>query len=257
MSDSESSTKIGQGIPYLFYDVIARVVPGAFLIVGVLLSWNASAIFGAVALWIGKVSGPNVSTGVIASLVGTFLILFLGLSSFVGFLLSSPSNLVVERGLFGKRPLDANGLKKYLGADDLGLLMKLFRGQFGFSMPERARELNRASFLCAYAVSRKAPILGSMSGRFDADLVACQSSLLVSILLIVGVLFRALCNGFAQFDRPWLVILVAILISSGYTFEYLRRKRVYGRFALYLALNDSSDDRTGDTPSGSRTSEGR
>lgn len=238
MGDDTSTPKVNTDIPFLFYDVIARVVPGVYLLASTVMIWGASVILYRIHQLLRAVILGTVSAGALASLIGIVILAFWGLASFIGFLLSSPSYLVVERFLFRGYRLSLDGLKQFLGSGDQAVLMDLFKKQFGFAIPSGGKELNRASFLCAYTVWRKAPGLGSMSGRFDTDLMACQSSFLVTILLSAELLMRELWLGLTSYDWILWIVLGGLLLGCLSTFPYLREKRVYGRFALYLSLND-------------------
>lgn len=233
--DGGPSVKSGADIPYFFYDIIARITPGAFLIAGVILSWNGPAFFAQLHCFLEKAVSADLSAGVATVLTAVGLIAFLGISSFSGFLLASISHVVIEQGIFHWWPIKLDGLTEFLGIEGIEELMLRFRTQFGSSFKEGS--LNRASFLCSYYVWRVDPNLGAMTARLDAELLAAQSVLLVSLGLIAWVLKKSLCQWFDSYLVGWLAILATITFGAWLTFKYHRKKRIYARFAFFLAAS--------------------
>jgi hypothetical protein len=137
-----------------------------------------------------------------------------------------------------------DGLRDFLGIDNVAFLKSQFQIQFG-SEPQDG-SLNESSFLCAYYGWKISLTLGAMQGRWDSDLLAAQSFVLVSLILILLVIAEALILGFDLFMIVWLAVLGFILSGSCLGFNYQRKKRVYGRFGLFLALSNSPHVGKGD-----------
>jgi hypothetical protein len=239
VGEEQPVPKLSASIPFLFYDLIARLAPGMLFILGFLfVIWRLS-VMNRLSNWFCVAISSESTSGLFVAILSFAILFFCGFSTFIGFLLLSPSYLAVEKPFGWLWKLDLKGLQKYLGAGNILDLKQRFLKDFGFDLPEKAVELNRASFLCAYALWNRAPNLGAMSGRFDADLAACQSTVFVSFLLSCVLLYRKFCYGFDNVDSFLLILFATIFLASVSTFKYQRKKRVYGRFALYLALGKS------------------
>ncbi len=239
MAESENEPKVLANIPFLFYDVIGRTFPGGFLLLGSVLSlWHVLPIGDAFVRFLAMARVSELSTGAATVVIGTSLLIFAIISTFIGFFVLSPlSNLLVEK-LWGLcAPLRLEGMSKFLGTENLQFLQTQFKIQFGFEPSDES--LNRSSFLCAYFIWKVNPGLGVMQGRYDADLLAAQSTVLASLVLFVGTLIERFRLGPDPFLTLWLVALGATLVGSFLAFEYQRKKRVYGRFGMFLALSNS------------------
>jgi len=240
MADSGQEIKVAADIPFLFYDVIGRMFPGGFLIVGGVISWWH---FMPIYCFQPSLTGPkgaDVSVGLATLAVGVTILVF-GLSTcFIGFILAAISYLSVERLWRKCRPYTLQGLSEFLGIENTDTVKTRFRAQFGSEPKEGA--LNESSFLCAYFGWKIDPTLGAMQGRWDSDLLAAQSFVLVSVMLIAMTLIEAVIVCFDIFIYGWLIFLSFVLFGSWLNFKYHRKKRVYGRFGLFLALTESSMD---------------
>ncbi len=234
----KAGPKVGADIPYFFYDIIARIIPGAFLIVGVILTWNGQILIPCVLGKLGKIGSSESSAGIITLLVTVCLLVFVCVSAFLGFLIASISNITIEKGLFHWWPLDIAGLGAFLGLENINDLRQQFKKQFGSEFADHA--INRSSFLCAYHVWKIDANLGAMTGRHDAELLAAQSVFMVGLVLVFAVVSKGIVYGFGSYLWNWLGSLALITIGACLTFQYHRKKRVYSRFALFLAVIDRS-----------------
>jgi hypothetical protein len=239
MPESENEPRVLANIPFLFYDVIGRTFPGGFFLLGSVLSlWRLRPIRDAFACLLTGARVSELSAGAATVVIGTSLLVFAIISTFLGFFVLSPlSNLLVEKLWNLCRPLTLKGMSEFLGTDNLKFLQTQFKIQFGSEPSDES--LNRSSFLCAYFIWKVNPGLGVMEGRYDADLLAAQSTVLASLVLFVGTLIERCRLGPDPFLKLWLVVLGAILVGSFLAFEYHRKKRVYGRFGMFLALSNS------------------
>jgi hypothetical protein len=241
MAEPAAGSTFRPHIPFLFYDVIGRMMPGSYLILGAVLCWPAF-IQGAVC-FLKDSHALGMSGGLAAVLIGTGLILFGFISSFFGFLLAPLSYLVVEQWLWRRSPLNDSDLVKFLGIESASSLNERFKRQFG---SERSKNsLNRSSFLCAYYVWQTATALGEMQGRFDSDLLASQSFVLVSLFLFLVLLIEAI-RGISTYVLVLLIAVILIGTASLLAFGYHRKKRVYGRFGIFLAITGPSQIKEGD-----------
>lgn len=236
MAESYPESNSKPHIPYLFYDVIGRMMPGAYLITGAILCWLPFFHWEKVASFLKDIGAMGMSGGLAAALVATGLLFLAFVSSFLGFLLGSLSNVIVEQGLWHWAPLSRSGLVEFLGIESVRSLNERFKIQFGSDPSQDS--LNRSSFLCAYYIWRSDFNLGEMQGRLDAELLAAQSSVLVSGALLAIVLLEVFFWGLSTYFSVWLAVLIVISLASGMAFKYHRKKRVYSRFALFLAVTD-------------------
>lgn len=243
MAESDSSNKTRAHIPFLFYDVIGRMMPGAYLMFGAALCWLPFFRWQQLASFLECIQALGISGWPSAALVGAALLLFAFVSSFLGFLLGALSYAVVEEGLCHWRPLDSSGLVDFLGIENEAALNARFKTQFGSEPVQKKGSLNRSSFLCAYYIWRTNTALGEMQGRYDSDLLAARSFVLVSGALFVTVFIEMLFSCFSTYFLVWLGVLAIFLWASWLAFTYHRKTRVYGRFGMFLAITDTPTDK--------------
>ncbi len=223
MPEPEQQSTMAANIPFLFYDVIGRMFPGGFLIMGAFLSSLRFLPFYCLDSF------------------GLSALIFAAISSFLGFILGALSNLLVEKMIWGHYwPFNLDRLSKFLGIENIAFLKTQFQLQFG-SEPKDG-SLNESSFLCAYYGWKINPNLGTMQGRWDSDLLAAQSFVLVSVVLIAMAVMEGFIVDFDLFLIVWLIVLAIIFCGSCLAFNYHRKKRVYGRFGLFLALSSHAHD---------------
>lgn len=245
MPESERQDTVAPNIPFLFYDVIGRMFPGGFLIIGAFLSSLRLLPLCCFDYCLKVIKGSETSVGFATLIIGLAVLIFAVTSSFLGFILAALSNVVVEKMIWRRcSPFDLKGLSKFLGIENIAFLKTQFQLQFG-SEPKDG-SLNESSFLCAYYGWKINPNLGTMQGRWDSDLLAAQSFVLVSAALFASTVFEGIIVGFDLFLLVWLIILAIILCGSCLAFNYHRKKRVYGRFGLFLALSSHAHDKGDD-----------
>lgn len=230
MGESEDVSSPGQiagTIPLFFYDLIGRIVPGAVLILGVMVYVRRDLLVN----WLSGLQQvfPKDST---AGYAAAIILLFFAFAYFCGVILASLSYLAIEN--ISKRIFPLN-LKTFADHYELGLsndLPKRFRHHFGVSL--NSGSIDRASALCAFYVWRKDSNLGLITARTDAELLGARSLVLVSLILLVLPFFHY-WTGWPPFTWTWAGCLTVILWSGILTFRYLREKRVFMRCALFLA----------------------
>ncbi len=245
MAEAEQQTTVVTNIPFLFYDVIGRMFPGGFLILGTILSSQRFLPFYYFDCMLKQTEHSEMSLGVASLFVGLGFLLFAATSTFLGFILAALSNLLIERQIWKRLwPLNLNGLSKFLGLENIKFLKSQFQVQFGSEPKDDS--LNESSFLCAYYGWKVSPTLGAMQGRWDSDLLAAQSFVLVTLILILVSIAEGVSVGFDLYSKVWLIVLTLILWGSCLAFNYHRKKRVYGRFGLFLALSNSPHIEKGD-----------
>jgi hypothetical protein len=86
----------------------------------------------------------------------------------------------------------------------------------------------QASCLCSHHVWTSSQHLGVLTSRWDAEALWSKSFLMASVVLAV----------WSWHDHEWLLLVIFCLFSLGafLSYRYHRRKQVFGRFHLLLAL---------------------
>ncbi|MGA8072477.1 MAG: hypothetical protein WB995_03320 [Candidatus Acidiferrales bacterium] len=236
MANGSSDSKMTQ-IPFVFYDLIGRMMPGAYLIIGVVLCWLPFLPVDRLTAIVKSKEFLGMSGGLAAALLGLGLLVFGLTASFFGFLLAALSHVAVEECIWQQwKPFTRSGLAEFLAVQSLDELDRRFTEHFGALPTAGVDSLNRASFLCAYYIWRTDTSLGGMQGRFDADLLATQSFVLISFGLAIAVVLEILRYGCTHYFFLWLIALCSCGLAAGLAFDYHRKKRVYGRFGLFLAI---------------------
>jgi hypothetical protein len=237
MSESEdvsSPGRIAGTIPLFFYDLIGRIVPGAALILGLLLYVRRDLL----ANWLSGLQAvfPKDST---AGYAAAIILLFFSIAHFCGVILSSLSHLLIEKIWKSFFPLNLRTFSKHYGLNDGSGLESTFRRRFGVSLA--GGSLDRASALCAFYVWRKDSNLGLLTARADAELLGARSLVLVCLILLAAPLFHKWTGGPAA-TWAWSACLSVVLVSSALTFDYLREKKVFMRCALFLASTSNFEE---------------
>jgi hypothetical protein len=241
MPEEQQGSTVAANIPFLFYDVIGRMFPGGFLMIGACLSWDHFLPLYCFDTYLKQTKISETSVGFATLALSLAILVFAVTSTFLGFILAALSNLFVEKLMRYFSPYDLDGLRDFLGIENIAFLETQFLNQFG-AMP-MDDSLNDSSFLCAYYCWKFNPTLGAMQGRWDSDLLAAQSFVLVSAILIAMGAWEGRVVGLDLFLEVWLTVLVLIFCGSFLAFKYHRKKRVYGRFGLFLTLAGPPSDK--------------
>jgi hypothetical protein len=220
----EGTEKAGGLIPFFFYDVFARILPGGFLLLSVTLlglgASDAKVLPERIqeVMKLAPIAGPTVA-----------LLVFLMAADFIGFFLGSLSFSV--EWLWDKvSPLSVEGLRSWLGAakDEETSVEAAFMKQFGVRLKGgkgQTSNIVHCSFSCWNFVSLHRPGLAVISARWDAEALLSRSVLFASVPLM----FWSLVGS------HWLGFFVQAMIFPGafFSFKYHRCKRVFGRFSLF------------------------
>jgi hypothetical protein len=212
------------------------------------LPWDAIASF-----W-KEIRGSEASLAFVTVVFGSAVLLFTLVSTFLGFVLAALSYDLVERLWELRSLINFDGLVKFIGLEDADRLKQQFKIQFGYAPKDDSP--NRASFLCAYYIWRMDPNLGAMQGRLDSDNLAARNSALVSFALLVMSILEGLYFGFDLFIWICTILLPVILSGSALAFHYHRKKRVYGRFEMFVAVSGSTGRDKTEAPNPPRVLDG-
>jgi hypothetical protein len=248
-----SASRITGVIPFFFYDAIARIVPGAFLLIGAAFSLTGGTLLTSWPAELQKTFPKDSTAGYAAAVV----LLFLGVAHFLGVLLGSLSHAIVGRPWRRLSPLKLGGLAQHIGAADTKELSSRFRRCFGSELNDET--LNEASFLCLYYVWTTDQNLGAMTTRIDAECLGAQSCVLVSAGLTLCTWLNVFRKHFwlNTCDWIWVASISLIAASAFLSFDYMRKKRLYGRFGLFLAISERETRSVAALPAGTGDGEAR
>ena len=268
MESSVDAGSVRGVIPNFFYDIIANIIPGGWLIIGSVWIWNGQHLKAQLICLLTNAHVSDFSGTAAAITVSLGFICILCAAALVGFLLSAVSYWIVERFLylilralfpvlFGSQsngPVKTKArdvftrnhrysveeLSGIIGKSNMDLLKSRFKRAFGSEISSD-NDIEWASFLCSYYIWQKSQNLGLITARFDAEKQATQSCILVSLILLIehivhNLLSPARSLGSVSEMWVWGAVLLAFSAASFASFSYHRKKRVYGRFQIFHAL---------------------
>jgi hypothetical protein len=244
----------GKGtIPFFFYDVISHIIPGTVLLIGGLSIWRAERFPPSLPAWLNNLATTEESIAAVSVICGVAFLLFLGFAATVGFLLAAVSHQAVEKIWRRWTKYSLDGLARFMG-DTIPnkALVGAYKDCFGIDLNQDS-ELEGASNLCVYYTWKKDATLGAMMARFDGEKLMSQSLILVGMILFVEAVGGGCCDRsrYPYMSVCGLTLLVAAIllfgVASGFAFDYHRKKRVYSRFQIFLALSSNSS-RTNSDP---------
>lgn len=237
MSESESPSPTGVGIPYFFYDIIGRILPGAFLIVGAIITFREHQLIS----WILDLAqnGIHIETGAATLILGLILTLFVGAAALTGSILASLAH-VIDGWLWKLgHKITFENLLLFLNAGDVPSFREHFERHFGKIKPTDEAQFKGASILCSYYILGTSENLGVLAARHDAEALSSQSMVLASLILLIATLMRLCRSHEPLFLYWWLGVLTSVFIGASLTFNYHRKKKIYSRFGLYFASNET------------------
>jgi hypothetical protein len=236
MSESETPERTDIKIPFFFYDIIGRILPGSFLILGTIITFRGHTIFS----WIAKKAEGEIKieTGVAALVLGVVVILFVGSSALVGMMLASVAHVILGWVWSRIHKLNFANMLKFLNTGDVPAFREHFERHFGNIDLEDPKQFKGASILCSYYVFCASQGLGTLAARHDAEALSAQSVVLASFILAMTTLTRLSHKDEVVFLHGWLVVLGSVFVGAVLTYDYHRKKKVYSRFGLYFASSE-------------------
>jgi hypothetical protein len=211
--------KVGGVIPNFFFDAIGRIVPGTYLLAGM--------------LWVGY--GYTIQSFLSQTHDGsvTAVILFSLSLIFLGYIAGSllgAASYWLECVLSKTEKWNLAELRKRFGdsATEETQLEKVFRQRFGFRILDDHERIEHCSWLCVFLVWAENPHLGSMAGRWDAEALSARSVATASLVISLEILLLA----------HWYYSLgfLAICCFAVMNYRYHRGNRLWGRFRLFASL---------------------
>jgi len=218
-SETPSVTNVGGLIPNVWFDIIGRVVPGTYLLAGlfdVLPSPPSAQVLNS-CLSEFPVVGPAVG-----------FLLVIVLAYFAGFLLGHVSYPVVGR-LLGRWS------RVKLG-DIHPVVREMLSQSYGANWNAGAEHgaVLRARDFCSFFIWNKNPNLAIIFSRWDAEALASQSIVLISLVLAVMYWWTA-----AWYYAVPTFLVIAVIAWVG--FRHHSRRAILSRFDMFLVLTRIKD----------------
>ncbi len=247
------TTRIPSIIPHFYYDLLGRILPGAYLMGGLLgILWNRPELQSAR----GQLPKVDFSKpdGSLLLLLTVGSLIFISSAYLVGFIFGALSYFV-ERiwGYLSPMKLDklleSSGVSK--GQEDQ--LKEMFKDQFHFDLDDvdgkqdgggnskvsPSKRLTETSSLCSYYVWAHAPNLGTMTSRWDAENLASRSVFAASLILTLSRLIQMAARCFYRSEvgsfTP-LIVFSLFGIAAYFQYRFQREKQIQGRFSLFQAF---------------------
>lgn len=244
VGEATDSTAGKEVIPSFFYDVISFIIPGSCFIASSIFVWHPKEMSELLYHSIAAVPSKEGSIFPESVIVGILFILFLGISSLVGFFLSSLSYQLVEKMIWKKRcPYTYGGLNEFMGtASKNKKLDANFNRKFGQHLAEV--NIDKASVLCTYYIWGKSLALGTITQRLDAEKILSQSSVFISLFLFAEQLIHfVVIDNMKSTGQVWIIFFLIVLcgLASSFSFNFHRKKRIYGRIQIFHALVSQED----------------
>jgi hypothetical protein len=230
MGDPESSqlpVGIGGTIPHFFFDVIGRITPGAFLLVGIYLVGNP----GTLECHMEKALGFFPKEGATAGIF--FFLLFLASAYFAGFYLGAVSFCFEwlwarpEKNKWRLSDIPHGLWREGKGATETEISLD-GKHWTVVGMTDVHKRVVRIAELCAFYTWAVNPTAASFASRWDAEALASRSVLLTSI----GLLFWSVI----KWQLLTSAVMLAIGIAAGVSFDYSRRRRILAKLEIVQAL---------------------
>jgi hypothetical protein len=215
--EPDASDGIAQHIPHLWFDIIGRIIPGAFLLGGVVEATYATCGHDALKAYIGQFSRLGLGAGVLAFTVGAWI---------TGFLLSQISHPLFKYGWLAVR-----WIKKPSTVSLPSSIVK-------FLPPHLKSESEKTDFCFHYlwTRSRGGPIV-TLASKRDAEALASKSLSTGALMLV---LFNFYPFGTYRSGGVYLFYAVVALLGLRASNHYERRK-IQTRLDGIVSLLDKDD----------------
>ena len=234
--------KVAGLIPYFFYDLYGRILPGLFLLCGLLAEfWNALPT----QTLIEGIHNASASEWLVGSAI-TVAACFI-----VGLLLSEITRLTLWRL---KVPVSLSGLREHFGCgkDEVSAIERAFESRFRFRLDRPEKEgtyLIYCGRLCEFVVISQSPAMDAVAVRVAAEELLSRSLLAASAILFLCTLVPLLCSHipflcrlipFLRSFRPfclWATIgYLFVGCLSFLSYRHYNRKAILEKFQSFLAL---------------------
>jgi len=233
---TELPARVGAVIPNFFFDAIGRIVPGTYLLAGMLGVGYVSSI--------GSLLN-QIRSSVTAAILFSFCLISFGYLA--GFLLGAVSYLL-EWAMQKREMWNLAMLRKRFGhsTDKETQVERAFYERFGYKIMDKdENNIEECSWRCAFFVWAENPLLGSMAARWDAEALADRSVATASLIIALEILvLKYLTIPHCYFSfwylhwyySFWFLEACVIAVID---YEYHRKQRIWGRFQLFGSLSSN------------------
>jgi hypothetical protein len=187
-------------IPHFHYDVMGRIVPGAYLLIG--------------AFWLLALDG--IVAPIKLSLSATSVVLLLVSAYALGFIMGPLSHFLFNWLChFRETDIPAYARPAFAGDDFKGLTAQ------------------QKSELAFYTLWLCAPQLAIMCSRWDAEAFAARQFGTATLLLALRMGYMMIVGPPTDHPRLLLSVTMLMVAMCAYQFRYSRRKGILGRFIMF------------------------
>jgi hypothetical protein len=251
--ESDNVPSVGQFsgiIPHFHYDVIGRILPGVFFLVGLAVLYLSNE---ARNLKVRFAPPQAEQSGTYLIFLVTLSFLFLVAAGYIiGSLLGSLSYLPFEKCVWFRRKIFLRDLNaatvfeafrtRHCGREapekdckSEHALREAFQHQFGEDINQsNSASLAEQSRVCIYYVWARNISLGQMSARWDAESLAGRNILFASGTLFVLRSYQII--RYWDWRLPYEGTMLFIFVSALLMYGYQRRRQITGRFSLFWAI---------------------
>lgn len=230
--EPESPVGVAGLVPHFFFDLIGRILPGAFVIIATWVIFRpnrASDVVGKI--WASffnspKDAGPSAAMG---------LLLFLALiaaSYFVGLYMGSLSHFFIERIIWKRKwPWSLDQIPSPFKVDP-GTMEIRYCGMSWYSFNGPSTEpyevVETLARICGMFLWAANPAVGGVTSRWDAEALASRSVALAALVLTVVSLSKCnLCGA---------LVMGLIGVGALMTYHHVRRRHVVGKLEGTICL---------------------
>lgn len=195
-------------VPHFHYDLIGRIVPGAYLLAG--------------AYWLLVGRGCLAKPGAMPSATALFL---LALTAYaVGYMLGPVSHLLFDCWCRFKEDDISKSANTILGQGHLK----------DFAVANKDVVLK--SEFCFYVLWLRAPQLAIMRSRWDAEAFAARQFGTATLILVLIFVVMAVCHTSPAQGVLFFCVTVPTFVLCIRQFQYIRRKAILSRFIMLACV---------------------
>jgi len=218
MASAPSPIQVGSLVPNVWFDIFGRIIPGAYLLLGIFsFTWSSVP-----AVCVREYLEKYPVTGLpIAFLV------FIGATYMIGWLLGAASYWLVEFPSSGVRRIWARIRERSLVPSRIEQIVEQSCGPEWSKNLREENKKRKARDHCTYLIWHTDPTLAVIFGRWDAESLGARSTVIASLLL----LYLAKGRSYPVTCSLWAVAATALV-----AYLYHSKRALNARFDMALAL---------------------
>lgn len=218
---TDTPHKVAGLIPYFFYDLYGRILPGLYLLSGLLLAfWCKPAALGLKS----GVRDASASEWIIGSAIA------LAACFIVGLLLTEVTRITLWKL---RVPVSIEDLRAHFGSapEVPSTIESAFQSRFGFPLSPPSKSgtyLIGCGRLCEFVVISQSPAMDAVAVRVAAEELLSRSLFVASLILLPF--------SFRPFNWWALIVYSFVAVLSYGSYKHYRRKSILEKFQMFLAL---------------------